>query len=445
VVSPFHIIVEVLNKPEVIRRKVGDWFGSASLGDAANYVVTDKAFIKTVSWKLSEKMTLKAKEKAGIEIITWEEENQHTEHRNSTTFSMVVQIAGIDMAGLAEKALGLSPRSAEEFDRTYHQLRRILPDIGMAHKADEIEASVYTKVRWKVMLKLQEMLPSELRKEPTCLETLCAIPELDHETPPPPTIEIDSPELLGMASSDPFLIQAKIEDRKALMSEQTSQSDKSMKATLKASVSKGVGVHMPDVMFERMLEIKLRKQIPELLLAQAGLHVTCRRVRRRDERWRERKRTRTFSADTPRHGSSKEFDPEKSFTDCESSGGESPKAGETSPKEGFPIDGIIVEITINSYDTWPPTKLLTLSKGKQFCNGFVQLWIALEKLQELGVPGIVSKMVEVSSRIKDQVREGVGRKLQEVLSERLHARVRLLEGNKAEGYTEIKFEMNSAS
>jgi len=394
--------------------------------------------------------TLKAKEKAGIEIITWEKENQHTEeNKNSTTFVMVVQIAGIDMSELAGKALGLSPTSAEEFERTYHDLRRILTQIGMAQKADEMEASVYTKVRWKVMLKLQEMLPGELRKEPTCLETRCTLPELDYETPPPPTIEMDSPELLGMASSDPFLIQAKIEDRKALLSEQSSQSDKSMTASLKASVSKGVGVRIPDIIFERMLEIKLRKQIPELLLAQAGLHVTCRRVRRRDERWKERRRTKSPSGDTPRRGSSDDSDPEKSFADFDDSGtsrgDETPKAGDTSVKESFPVDGIIVEVTINAYDSWPPTKLLTMSKGKSFCNGFVELWIALERLQELGVPGIVNKMVEVSARIKDQVREGVGRKLQEVLSERLHARVRLLEGNKAEGYTEIKFETDAPS
>jgi len=416
-----------MGKPEVIRRKVGSWFS-----DAANYVVTDEVFINTISTKLSQKMIEKAKEKAGIEIITWQRENNYAkEPKNSTTFVMVVQIAGINLTELAEKGLGLPPNYAVEFEQIYHDLGRILERIGMPQKAQEMEASVYTKVRWKVMVKLRAMLPVELGKEPTCLETQCSLPELDDEKPPGRTVEVHSPELLGMAASDPFLIQAKIEDRKALLQEHSSE------ASIKTSLKTSLGVRVPGLIFERMLEIKLKKQIPELLLAQAGLHVTCRRVRRRG------RRERNWRTSVPA-ASDDDFDPEGSFFDV-GEGDEKSPSDESPRVDGGTLSGIIVEITINAYDAWPPTKLLTLSKGKSFSNSFVQLWIALERLQELGVPGIVNKMVILSERIKDQVREGVGKKLQEVLSERLHAKVRLLEGSKAEGYTEIKFNTGAAS
>lgn len=367
-VRPFHLNITVLNKEEVLKLKVGSWFGGV-----AGKAVSDEQFAKVVAMKLVQKLPEKAYEKAGIQF-----QLQHLKSEShSNVFVMLVQLTGVNMEELGAKALGLDRRSAVKFKQTFDRLMPALMRMEMSDKAQEVEKSIFEKVRWKAMTKMNDTLAAELAKEPNCLKITLDVPELETDEPPKQSPQIERPDMLGIARSEPFLLHAKILDRKALLEDNLHR--KNSPDIVKRVVPK-VGDMVPDILFDKLVEKKLEKQIPALLAERAGIIAQCRRLKRRSE---ERKRTEL----------------EK--------------------------DSIIVEVTIMEYTEFPPFKLLATSKGETFTAAFKELWESLCTLEELGIPGISYKMKEVGNRITSSVRAGVTKKLQEALQERLHAEVRL--------------------
>lgn len=358
-VEPFHLHIKVLNKEEVLKRKAGDWFSGV-----AGLVVSDEVFASVVARKIIEKLPEKAHEKAGIQF-----ELRHLRSEShGTFFVMAVQLKGITWEELGTKALGLKEEDARDFAFNYNRVMPALLKMDMEEKATDVEQSVYRRVRWKAMVKMDASLAAELLKPPHGLKISLEVPELQTESPPPSSPDIDRPDELGMARSAPFLLRAEISNRELLLEDK--QGLKKMAAKL-----------VPDKLFDKIVEKKLEKQIPALLEERAGIVAQCRRVRRRDGR-----------------------------------------------KEHDMKDGVLVQVVIMAYTSFPPTKLLSSAKGDRFAEGFAELWKVLDTLEKLGLPGMCFKMKEIGDRIRDQVRAGVTRKLQEALRERLHAEVTIQDG-----------------
>merc|ERR1712039_683105 len=78
----------------------------------------------------------------------------------------------------------------------------------------------------------------------------------------------------------------------------------------------------------------------------------------------------------------------------------------------------------------------SIAKGEAFAAGFEQLWEALVKLDNLGVPNIQSKMNDVFSRVVDRVRAGIKSKLADTLAERCHAETRTWDSSELGGIAE---------
>lgn len=370
-VRPFHLNITVLNKEEVIERKVGSWFGGV-----AGFVVSDDHFVKVVATKLIKRLPEKAYEKAGIQF-----ELQHVENEShGNVFVMTVQLTGFDMEELGAKGMGLDRRSAEKFKEAYDTLLPALRKMGMADKAEQVETSIYEKIRWKAMTKLNASLAAELAKEPNFLKVSLEVPELQTEEPPNQSPDMASPDMLGMARSEPFLLQAKVSNKTLLLEENLENRNHNI---LKNVVPK-VGNLVPDVLIDKVIERKLESQIPAMLAERAGIVAQCKRLKRR-----------------------------------------SPNRKGNELQE----ESVVVEVAILEYTEFPPVKLLTASKGSEFTAAFKELWEGLCKLEQLGVPGISCKMKEIGDRIAPQVRVGVTKKLQEALQERLHAVVRIWEEN----------------
>lgn len=397
-VCPFHLHVDVLNKAEVIEKKIGWWVGvpaAGAMSGVASQIVTDEAFSAKVAEKLSAQMPIKVKEKAGIDLVV---EHIREESRGSR-FSVRVHLEGVNLEGLGEKGLKLEAGRGKQFAETFMAIKPALSRMGLFDKIDTVNQSVCAKLRWKLMEKIDEILPAELAKEPTCLKVNLSLPELSQEEPPP-SHGPESPRSMGLGEQTPFLLQVHIVDRSAMIAESSVALGK-----IKKAVSGSVGKKVPMVAFEKAIEHKLVTQIPEMLLQRAGVKCACRRIRRRDERKGAKK------------------DAENKI----SSGHQDYQA--------MPTEHILVEVTITGYESWPPGKLLEMAKGAEFAQGFAQLWATLEALDELGVPNMKFKMVEVVERIQGSVRDGIQIKLKQVLADRLHAEVTTWEGDKERGFT----------
>jgi len=387
----FHLHLDILNKEEVVANKIDSFIGGQSPNREASRksisasvasAVPDEVFRNKVAQKLLEQLPPKLQEKAGIAMAI-----QHMQEGCSGRLLLFkVQLISYQLSDLGAKGLNLGEKGGEEFARLFRRLPEAFRKMEMPQKALEVQNSVNLKIRWRFMQKLLSALPQELQKEPIGLKVRLTIPELIVEDPPPNTENPDKQSMasMGLGDFEAFLLQAEIKDRQAILEERYATGRK------RDFVKKNLAAVVPDMVFERALEQKLQKQIPELLLERAGIEASCRRLRRRDER-------RNAPAD-------------------------------------MPTEGILIEVQIDGVDAWPPVKLLNQAKGQTFTEGFTELWETLLELQQLGVPNMTEKILDVMTMIKARIHDGVQVKLLETLSERLHATVTVWEGDKVLGF-----------
>lgn len=388
-VAPFHLNIKILNKTEVIQNKIKWLIGGSALLTAplayftSDHVISDDMFASRVAQKLSDVLPAKAMEKAGIKLSLLRLESACL----GTSFVVQVRIESFNLVTLAMKGLKLSSDEAQQFADAYNGVEAALAKMDMVDKWEDVDASVGKKVRWKVMVRLAEALPIEISKEPTCLKVNLDIPELLAETPPQGSSGETQPEVsremsitslhtncLETLQAEPFLVHAEVHDRHALLSDRFAQEH-----TPLGMVKKVVGGVVSDEVFERILEQKLKHQLPEALHERAGIQSLCERVRRKHR-----------------------------------------------PEE-LSKNGVLVQVTLKAFDSWPPVTLLAKSKGSEFAAGFTNLWQHLKTLERLGIPGIHKKMGHIVELLIERVRKGIQTKLTDALAERLHATVRALD------------------
>jgi hypothetical protein len=396
--APFHLNVEVLNKEEVIKNKIkwlvsdpqsGCSFPVSPLAAfTSDYVISDEAFAAKVAQRLSSVLPEKALGQAGIKLKMLHLESES----NGTSFVVEVLIEGFDLIHLSEKALHLDKAEAKEFAGAFEGIKAALTKMDMSHKEQEIEEKVRGKVRWKIMQKLAEALPKELGKAPTCLKIQLDIPELMMEKMPTgcdtdaqrgKSMSEFRTDCVATIKAEPFLVHAVIHDRHALLKDDIARK----KSSKLASTVKGVvGGMVSDDTFDKIIADKLKHQIPDALRKTAGVQSVCRRIAKKEKTRHELNMDKSMSA-----------------------------------------HGVLVEVTLQSFESWPPTSLLTRSKGSEFAAGFEELWVLLQTLERLGIPGIQAKMQTIVDQLIERVRKGIQTKLTETLAERLYASVSIFD------------------
>lgn len=261
--EPFHLNIEVLNKSEILNKKVGNWWYMGG-GMLANSMVSDEKFSATVSDKLIEMIPKSVAEKTNMQFTA------ESVSIDGCRFVIKFQIMEIDFGRLMEIAMEKTPEEGEEINMLLTQrMPQCLKIIGQVEKAEMITEQIKTKVRNKMMEKLLTLIPDQMREQD--VEMTLEIPEYTGELEEEPPEEI--PNLIALTK--PFYLKVSNIDRKKLL-------DEKIGTGFGSRVKKFAANRISDEKFNGKVSEKLSTEIPAKL-KEAGFSVEAERMKEREK------------------------------------------------------------------------------------------------------------------------------------------------------------------
>jgi len=258
--DPFHVHIEILNKEEVISKKVGMWWvlGASSL---ANFALSEEAFADKVAEQLVTMVPELVMEKVSVEMTA------EVAEKKDNKFCLKMQIIDHDLGTLIAKSQEKTPEEGKAFASILNTIKETLPNMGMEDKVPDIDEKIRISVRNGVMKNFKKVLPMQLEKQD--IKCTCEIPEI---------YGVEIQELVDDFYSlrEPFSLIVSNIDRAALVdggNDKQNDGKRKVGHRLKKAILKAI----PEKKFNEKVAEKLQTIIPSTIEEKLGVKSTCTR------------------------------------------------------------------------------------------------------------------------------------------------------------------------